>query len=270
MVNDDFIKKHYSKVAKNFGETGLSTIQDPFIRDAEVDFFIREIEHYIIKEDKKSSEVKVVDLGCGNGFLLMKLRERFPSLQLYGLEFTPELHQIAQSREIPNCHIFEGDIRLHYDIFEQADICITERVLINLQSWKQQKSALAHIQQYLRPKGRLLMSESFLESWVIMNIARREVLLPELPQSKQNNYLSENTVKAIKGMGFREVEGQTQRHFLSTHFYITRVLHQIIRPEGAKIKHSHLVSFLNQALPPGVGTYSPIQFRVFLKGENEH
>ena len=60
-----------------------------------------------------------------------------------------------------------------------------------------------------------------------------------------------------------QIESVVSSNYLSTHFFVSRILHQLIRPDGGKVKYSHLVSFMAEGFGPGVGNYSPVLFRSF-------
>ncbi len=270
MANEAYILKHYKKIAKNFGLSGSSTIQDPYIRSSELDFFVTEIRK-IIKQ-KKCENLHIVDLGCGNGILLERLVKEFPLCQFYGLEFTPELFDLAKSRELPNTKLIQGSIKdphaLAPILNRAADIIITERVIINLLSWKQQSLALQNISHWLAPQGSYLFSESFKEPWFELNTARRQMSLPPIEISKHNRYLNSKLPKYLREIDLIAVPTTMPTNFLSTHFYLSRVLHPAIRPEGGRKKESHFTTFFNQALPAAVGNYSPILFYHYLKDRN--
>jgi SAM-dependent methyltransferase len=263
MTNDAYILKHYKRIAEGFGHSSLCTIQDPAIREAEVTFFKKQIS--LLIEVMGITNPTILDLGCGNGYTLSILREFFPDAKLIGVEFTPELYELAQNRELDNCEIYQGDIRKSLPDIGKVDFVITERVIINLLSWKQQRAAFDNIYEVLNDGAFYLMSESFREPWVQMNLARREVGLADIPESKHNRYLSENAVEALEKMGFKEISGCLEKNHLSTHFYISRVFHQAFRSKGSKIKSARMVDFFCEALPPSVGNYSPILFRAFKK-----
>jgi trans-aconitate methyltransferase len=207
----------------------------------------------------------VADIGCGNGHLLSELRAHYPELKLFGVEFTPELAQVAIERELPNCLMVQGDCRDPNFLTEKVDLLITERMLINLLSDKDKEIALSNIAGKLRPQGRLLMIESFVEPWRELNRARAEMRLPEIPQSRQNRYMSEEFLEPLFQNGVREIKGHIPANALSAHFYLTRIFHHLLRPEGGKLEETEFVSFFDRALPPGKGNFSPILMRVFEK-----
>lgn len=263
--HDNLILNFYQRVAQNFGLRSSSTMQDPAIREAELRFVFQEVDDFI-----QTHEIapRILDVGCGNGTLLSALRERYPNLALFGLEFTPELYELAVSRKIPNCQITRGDMREARDYPKEIHIVVSERALINLANWKQQKMAIDAIAGALQFPGRLIMMESFMEPWIQLNQARTEMRLSLIPVSIQNVYLKEKSARYIEHRGFFERKTPTGPHALSNHFYISRVFHPASRPDQAKGKFSRFVEFFENSLPQNFGQYSPILFRSFEKTLN--
>lgn len=262
MANDEFILHFYENIALQYGDSSRSTMQDETVRFWETQFILEEIKDFI-----KTFECmpRILELGCGNGHLLKVIRQNFPFVTLFGVEFTPGLAQIAQQRNLPGCQVVCGDMRLKDAFPDKIDIVITERSLINLGSWKQQKSALTHITDCLNIPGRLIMVESFEEPWRELNRARKEAALDHIPQSPQNVYLKEKTARLLEHWGFFERTSVLPRNTLSTHFYHSRITHPAGRNSGAKTKFSLAVKFLDDCSPQAIGNYSPILFRTFDK-----
>ncbi len=249
-------------VAETQGLSAKSTMEDLYVRQHEIDFIVKEIERFTTETNKTPS---ILDVGCGNGYLLTVLKEKFPNAILAGIEFTPELLKLAQSRELSNVKIEKGDIRLADFWHTKVDIIISERVIINILSRKEQYQALENIHNKLQASGRYIMIESFIEPLKNLDRARSEMNLEPIKRSPQNRYISETAIENITDKNFTELPGLTPQNVLSTHFYITRVMHKSIRPEGARVKFTEFERFFNEALPLAVGNYSPILFRVFEK-----
>jgi len=261
-TNDQIILDHYKKVAKNQGLLGTSTIQDPVIRDAEVDFFTKSIQDF--GEKRGDFKFSVLDVGCGNGILLSKIKEKFPTLELHGLEFSPDLLTLAKSRNLEGVNFFHGDARIAADFPKKFDVILSERSIINILEAGEQKKALYNIADSLVPSGMYFQSESYFEPLVNLNRARREMQLENIEPSKHNRFLREFNILALRDhKKLVETESVIPSNYLSTHFFVSRILHQLIRPEGGKVKYSHLVSFMAEGFGPGVGNYSPILFRSF-------
>lgn len=262
-LTDEIIIEHYNKVASKYGLSPSSTIGDQVIRDAEVKFFLQSIEQKISHHGEDQS---LIDIGCGNGHLLACLREKFPKLKLLGMDFHPEFAKLAKSREIDNCEITQGDMRKSLIDYGEHDFIITERSVINLLSKEEQFCALTNISEILKDKGHYFFSESFEEPRSNINRARKQMNLAEdVKPSKHNLWLNEKDLETLSQNGMTEIEGVLAKNHLSTHFYITRILHAIALPKGGIA--DEFQNFFNQALPPAVGNYSPILFRSFLKSK---
>ena len=269
--NDQIILDHYKKVASNHSTDLNCTIQDPRIREAEADFIIRSVEDFIESRSKELNKINVIDLGCGNGYLLSVLREKFPDINLFGIEFTPELFDIAKNRNLPNAKIIHGDIRRSINDFDDCDelsfdIIISERVIINILDHKEQRQALTLIKNNLKDDGIYIQVESYFEPLVNLNRARKEMALTPIEPSEHNKFLNKYMIGFMRDrLGLCEVDSSIQTNYLSTYFFLSRVFHQVTRPPGGKVKYSHMVDFLTEGIGPGIGNYSPILFKVFKK-----
>ncbi|HLE10444.1 MAG: hypothetical protein A2504_16025 [Bdellovibrionales bacterium RIFOXYD12_FULL_39_22] len=259
---DHIILGHYKKVAKNNGLDGRSSIEDQYIRKSELECLSAEIE---ILQKIHKKELTVLDVGCGNGHTLATVSQRFPGCMFYGLEFSPDLFQLATSRKIPNVEIIHHDCRQEIPFNVNFDLIYTERVIINILNRKDQYIAVDNISKRLSPQGRYLAMESFRESLVELNLARREMCLEDVSPSKHNLFLSEHFANKLERFGLHRIPTAMPFNHMSTHFYVTRVFHKAIRPEGGKVKFSRMAQFFTEALPPAIGNYSPIQFHLFEK-----
>lgn len=257
---DSLIRGHYQKVAKINGDNANSTMEDQYIRNAEIDYITSEVRRYC---EWANPNPKIFEVGCGNGHLLSCLKSSFPNASFSAIEFTPELLQIAQQRKLTNVSIEQGDARKAECFPPQCDIVISERVIINLLDMGHQRIALENIAASLKMGGIYIMVESFIEPLYELNRARKEVKLPPIEPSYQNKYLTDRMVFRMQFMGLQEITPAIPTNYLSSHFFLTRVFHWLVRPEGGKLKANHVVRFFDQAIPPSIGNYSPIRFRLF-------
>lgn len=263
---DEIIFKHYQNVAKQYGLAPTSSMKDQVIRDGEINFFVRAISEVL--KNKDGAGQSLFDVGCGNGHLLQTLREHFPKLKLYGLEFHPDLCQLAKSRNISECEVVQGDMRRELSMFGTHDIVVTERSVINLLSKAEQNIAFTNIAAVINNGGHYIFSESFEEPKRNINRARKEMALPDdVAPSKHNLWLSEEDLELLPTLGLKEIDTSIPKNYLSTHFYITRVFHPCVLPGGGRAGAGEFQNFFNQALAPAIGNYSPILFRVFAKSK---
>jgi ubiquinone/menaquinone biosynthesis C-methylase UbiE len=250
-------QEHYNHLAKVFQEGLNLSMEDEYIRKQEMLFLKREIKK--IFQVKKN--IKIADFGCGNGSVIKELEKDFQESMFYGLEVNQSLFDLCKSQN-PNIKYFHGDM-INFKFQEQFDCIFTERSIINILDAKKQDQAMQNIVKHLLPGGKYLMIESFKRPLRNLNSARKENTLPALFPSKYNRYLSEGWIRYLEKLGLKEISESS--NLLSTHFFNARVLHPILRIKGATLKNSQLVKFFDQALPKGVGDYSPILFRVFEK-----
>lgn len=65
---DDLIAEHYKKVAKQEGQNSTSTMADTMTREKETRAIGDSLRHR--KAENNQQPAKIMDVGCGNGYLL--------------------------------------------------------------------------------------------------------------------------------------------------------------------------------------------------------
>jgi SAM-dependent methyltransferase len=263
MANDDFILKFYKNVAHNYGSSASSSMQDETIRRLESQFILSEIDDFIKRHELFP---RILELGCGNAYLLSLIQKNYPGILQTGLEFSPELCSIAQARKLPYTKILHADMR-KIEEFPHGlyDIVITQRSVINLSNWEEQKRVLKTIYQKLNFPGRYICVESYMEPWRDLNTARKEVHLPPLKPSIQNVYLKDKSRKLLLKLGLFKRRTNISENALSSHFFHSRVIHPLIRPQGARLKSTQLVRHLDETRAVWSRAYSPILLRSYEK-----
>jgi len=259
---NNIVKKHYKEQAEEWGDLASSTMQDEIIRKKETELILSFLKIF------KRKNLKIADIGCGNGYTLDILSRQFPQNNYWGVEFTKELLIIAKNRKLSNCKFIKGDVRsLNFDE-NFFDIVYTQRCLINILDWKEQKRALSEIQRILKPNGCYLMIECFTDGLLNNNKARKECGLTELKEVPHNKYFDKKLLfQAMEGkfsiMDPNQFDSDLPPfNFLSSHYFIARVLHALVT-KGGQIKNTEFVKFFS-CLPP-IGNYSPLQGYILKK-----
>lgn len=257
--HDDLIREHYRGIASKHGDSPRSSMEDDFVRQSEVEW----ITAFVGAVGRKP--LRVLDLGCGNGYTLAQVARAHPRNKYFGLDFTEELLAIARNRGIKGAEFAQGDARSLQFRSASFDVVYTERCLINILDWKQQVRALDDIARVLRRGGHYLMIECFTDGLANNNKARRECGLPDIPEAYHNKYIDrEAFLEAIRGKfvlldpaQFRKRGGPELRtNFLSSYYFISRVLYPAVT-KGEVARNSEMAKFFS-FLPP-IGQYSPIQ-----------
>lgn len=191
----DEIKKHWDVNAKSNTTSLLSTTKTPTIKKLEINAFHRAILNYSDSSKKET----LLEVGCGNGHNLFGLKKLLPNLELQGVDYSGEMIEAAQkindekhnskiefsvadALEIPN-------EKLKSDTY---DFVITNRMLINLNSWTLQQKALSNLADLLKPNGTLIIIENFINSHANQNKLRELIDLPLRVPDSYNKFLDEN------------------------------------------------------------------------------
>ncbi|NPA26919.1 MAG: class I SAM-dependent methyltransferase [Chloroflexi bacterium] len=275
---DRIIQEHYQRIAAQAGLSPSSTMADQIIRQRETEAIVQFVAAALAdrRAHGLSEAPLIMDVGCGNGYTLAVLREAFPEARLVGIEKVDALRALAASRfeGDDQVRILAGDIRdpaFHRGL--QPDILISQRVLINLLDPEDQRAALGHLIRAVRPPreagpgGYLLFLESFQKPLENLNEARAEFGMEPIPPAHHNLYLPEDFFDRPELEPFATDTYRPQPNFLSTHYFVSRVLHPVVtrtfQPDAPFKRNSHFVRFFSSALPPAVGDYAPLKLYVF-------
>ena len=264
--HDDLIKEHYKTQADKHGVSSASTMEDEVVRQKEIDL----IAGFFMLLGRNG--LKVLDLGCGNGYTLDVLTRAHPSHAYAGLDFSEDMLTVARQRGLPVQEWLHGDARALPFESSSFDVVYTERCLVNLLEWEGQEKALREVYRVLKPGGYYLMIEGFTDGWFNYNKARRECGLDEISQPYHNRFFDKDLfLKSISDL-FDVIDPAKidpssgpkllPANFLSSHYFVARVLHPLVQ-RGDFVRNSELVKFFS-FLPPS-GNYSPIQAQLLQK-----
>ncbi|RJP85529.1 MAG: class I SAM-dependent methyltransferase [Desulfobacteraceae bacterium] len=191
---------------------------------AVIDMEIEQIDKWIVEGDM------VLDIGCANGYSTISYGNR-KKINILGLDYIPEMIEYAkinlnEMNSGPSKISFDvGDILNLNDFINHFDKIISTRVLINLRSWNNQKTALQSCANALKTKGLLLLSEATIQGWNNLNCFRKEWGLSIIPEPPFNTYLDER--KVIDFLA-DEMEFLGLNNFSSTYYLGTRVLKPLL------------------------------------------
>ncbi len=269
---DHLVRSHYREEACKHGLSATSTMADIITRQMETETIVTFVSTVcqMWQAAGHNRSKLIADVGCGNGYTLKVLLEQFPDQHFLGVENSPDLHALAERRftEVGNIEIVEGDIRTtDFAGGRRLDIIICQRVLINLLSREDQRTALDNMIVSMPIGGRLLLIEGVHSSIQILNEARAEFDLSPIEPAHHNLYLEDDFFVRDDLMAHRAEGWSIPENFLSTHYFVSRVLHPLVQGDRPFNRNSQFVSFVSQALKPAVGDYSPLKLFAFQKCE---
>jgi SAM-dependent methyltransferase len=253
---EDPILLHYRDQARTLGHDELSTMADETTRRLELDAILTCMRHAL----GGRTTGRVLEIGCGNGLLLARLRDEFPDVELSGCDYTPEMVELAQARGVERCAIRREDVRALGYADSSFDVVVAERCLINVLDRSGQERSLQELHRVLAPGGSFVMIEAFSRGLENLNRARDELGLEPNVVPHHNLWFDRDWfAQAIAGR-FEPVEGDDlpPENFLSSHYFISRVVYPAVTRREV-MHNTEFVKFFS-FLPPR-GEFAAIQLR---------
>ena len=253
---EDPILLHYRDQAQTLGHDELSTMADETTRRLELDAILA------CMRDALSGQptARVLEIGCGNGLLLARLRAEFPDIDLSGCDYTPEMVELAQARGVERCTVQREDVRALTYADGSFDVIVAERVLINVLDRGGQEQSLRELHRVLAPGGAFVMIEAFSDGLTNLNRARDELgLEPNVVPHHNLWFDTDWFAGALAGL-FEPVVGDDlpPANFLSSHYFISRVVYPAVTRREV-MHNTEFVKFFS-FLPPR-GEFAAIQLR---------
>src|SRR5882724_4881022 len=146
---NDKVKEFWDNQAKEFGASDLATAPDHYYRELEI---AKIIEH--LKEGEH-----VLDVGCGNGYSTKQFKKAIYSNIYTGLDYSEKMIREAEDSD-DGISFIVNDACAIPDYLGKFDTIISERCLINLKDWEEQKAAILEMKRCLRPRGRIILVEN--------------------------------------------------------------------------------------------------------------
>ena len=168
----------------------------------------RELETDLLLKHLRPAD-RVLEVGCGNGFLTNILRQRVAHVDAF--DYAENMVALAKSLygEVNN-RFFHDNVLVPSTWGEAYDSIVCVRVLINLRDFTQQKNAVDNMRKALKPGGRLLLVEGYQDGFDELSLLRQEVGLTALTPASINYY-----------SGLEEMRGHLVRGFTEAAYFHT-------------------------------------------------
>jgi len=167
---------------------------------------------------------RIVDIGCGDGLATIDYAKKVKSC--IAIERSNYLRGVACNNIVTekqcNIDLKEGDI-LSFKSSFFYDKIITQRCLINLQNWDEQKVAIQNIYNSLRYGGLYLMVENTTGSFVSLNNMRHKVGIEPIKQHWHNTFFDEDLLNDFMKDKFSLVKV----YDFGLYYFLTRVYMQM-------------------------------------------
>ena len=150
-----------------------------------------------------------IDLGCGNGWYLRRLAERYPHLRGIGLDgFQENIDQatrMATAEGVGDRLRFDAGDIYHFNIGEPADLIAMNRALHHV--WERKDEVFAILRDHLRPGGSAVIWEPCWprERSALREPGRAAVAFQNLSEHVQGNHFlhPEEIAEQFEAVGLR-------------------------------------------------------------------
>lgn len=251
------VKEMWNEAARKLGDSPLATTHDRLLRDMEIEAVLK----YVPSTKKK---LKILDLGCGNGFSTIEYA-KVRTHDFVGVDFSEEMIKFAEKALKKNQKKLKGSLSfsqgdaLHLNFKDSAfDIVTTGRCLVNLVTVEDQKKGLLEIHRVLKKGGYAILCEGSQQGFEAVNDLRKIAGLPLMTYHWHNIYLDETKLVPFMKKYFT-VEAVDA--FASTYFIASRVFNAIASPDPKKPDYFSKINKVATKLP-AVGEHSSL--KVFL------
>lgn len=202
------------------------TMKDICLRELEIESIINLLKSYGLKD--------VIDIGCGNGYSTFRFNKY--AQNILGVDYSEEMiKKCIENQEMiadKNISFQSADVlELSEIVDKKFDVAITERCLINVPNFEDQKLAITQIHNVLNPKGKFLMLEGIQETFDYLNNARIKAGLDIIKLDWHNILFKTKEFETYISDMFRIV----QVIDFGVYYYISRIFHPLfVAPEEPK------------------------------------
>jgi SAM-dependent methyltransferase len=211
---NESLKKGNKKIKQYWDNDTTESMYDKNLLEIEIQAIFDQLE----KTDR------VFDIGCGEGEGTTKYSEKVKELIAldYSINRLGKLR--AKNDKICTIRMDMRDISLK-TIGRQFDKIITQRALINLSNFEEQKQVIKNIHTLIVDGGKYLMIEGFNDGTDQINQLRTRFNLPPIQVKWHNCFLNKTELLEFISPYFTV---EYNRDF-STYFFITRVFNAILK-----------------------------------------
>ena len=238
------IKEFWDTQATEHGAEATATAPDKAYRQLEIGSIIPWIKGPF-----------VLDVGCGNGYSTFQFEKAYTNYRFTGIDFSEKMIFAAVAEAIhrhSNALFVTGDARDLSGLVRKYDTIISERCLINLETWDEQKQAILQMKACLAPNGRLILVENFIEGLDNLNELRKKLGLHEMKVRWHNRYLVSEEFRDFIGEHFLT---RTSQNIGNLYYIISRVVYAALCKEtGSEPQYENPINYIAAKLP-SLGNY---------------
>lgn len=240
-LNLDEIRAHWQDWATKYGTELRATTKTSTVKSLEIDALTRAIRSIATEI---GLELRILEMGCGNGQNCLALAESFPSATITGVDFITEMvdaaNTLKKEKGVLDSNVLfqEGNV-LELNLPDASfDIVFTDRCLINLNTDSLQQQAIRSLSRKLKYGGFLLMIENSQQTYDAQNLARTIVGLNPRTPAEFNHFFNEDVLRPF--LPTADLQLLDVEDFLSLHDIVLYVLLPMIN--GGVVDYEHPIA----------------------------
>ena len=194
---------------------------------------------------------KVLEIGCGNGVTAIHLAKNCKlkiTASDYSQEMIKEAKKLAQDQKLKGSVEFKClDVTFLKKSKARYDLIYTERVIINLLTWKEQKKAIQNICGLLKRGGFFLMLENSADGLKKINAFRKCIGLNAIQAPWHNRYLNDQEIQSLKIKG---IKLDNIDYYSSVYYFLSRIVNAFLaKHKNNKPDYNSKINRLALSLP---------------------
>lgn len=230
------------------------------------DFILKQLEQKVIFENIPYNS-NVLEVGCGNGDTLTMLAKK-KNIKGVGFDFSDGMINLAKeslekNNLIGQIDFYKGKVPGLAEVPNASfDFVLSERCLINLENSDEQRKAFEEIMSKLKPKGRYLMIESFLQGLNDLNNLRSIYSLEPITPPWHNVFFNDEEVIQWQNEKYKIIKTD---YFASSYYFVSRVIYAAFAQENnEQLEYDSKLNLISSKLPP-IGNLGPVKLVLWEK-----
>lgn len=194
---------HWNDWAEKYGSQLRATTKTNSIKRIEIFEISKAISKILDLSKKEEEDLSILEVGCGNGYNTIAIKEMFNKSVVHGIDFSPKMISNAKKllsetvlNKSDSIGFFIGDAKALNNqelLLDQYDIVITDRCLINLLGEGDLEKGLYSIFSKLKKGGSGIFIENFINSRNKQDDLREVVGLKRREIPEFNKFLCEES-----------------------------------------------------------------------------
>lgn len=185
-MNLKYIKEYWnnSAIKSKINSNIAPTSRDPYLANLERNFIISCLK----------KKYYCLEIGCGDALNTFYYKEKVK--YLLATDNSENLLKIANKKlkknKVKNLDFMQlSALDINESFINEFDCIISQRCIINLGTWKNQKKTIKDIHKSLKKNGSFVLTEGFSNRLENLNKLRKDYNLQSIKVAKYNNFLDE-------------------------------------------------------------------------------